>query len=76
MTAARSRFAPPPEVDPAAAAAAAEADEGDQEDLGLIFTYDSRLWLKVSSSRPVKELWRECEKRLKVRNKVHGSAQA
>ncbi len=32
----------------------------------LVFTYDSRLWLKASSNRQLRELWRECERRLKV----------
>ena len=36
------------------------------EALGRSFHYDGRLWLKASASTHVKELWRECEKRLKV----------
>ena len=38
----------------------------DGDDLQLVFAYDSKLWIKASSDRQAKDLWRDCEKRLKV----------
>ena len=39
---------------------------GSEEAISRAFSYDGRLWLKASANMHVKELWRECEKRLKV----------
>ena len=46
------------------------AFDDDNDGLPLVFMYDSKLWLKASSNRQFKDLWRDCEKRLKVRAKL------
>ena len=36
------------------------------DSLQIVFVYDSKLWIKASANRQIKDLWRDCEKRLKV----------
>lgn len=39
-----------------------------------VFVYDSRLWLRASSNRMLKEVWRECERHLKAALALHPAA--
>ena len=53
----------------------ADASGASKEDfIGKAFSYDGKLWLRASASMQVKELWRECEKRLKVHGMLSGAS--